>query len=370
MAPPANTPLTGTIMKLKNLSLAITAASLTTVLTACGVGEAKTNIDELEAATPLPVEVVLPHKTEIFATYHTTNTISSDIDAPVTARVDGEVTEILVEEGDLVEKGQILARLDGDRLRLEMLQAKANLEKTTREYERFISLHDRGLVSTTAIDGMKFDMQALQASYELKQLNYNYTIVRAPISGVVSARNIKVGQHIITGDASFRITDTSELVAYLQIPQSELAKFSAGDIADLQVDAMPEKAFTATIARISPTIDTRNGTFRATAHIDNQDGLLAPGMFGRFEIAYEKHADALVIPANAVLVEDNESVVYVVDDGAAVRRPITTGIEENGNVEVLSGLEGDEHIIVTGQSGLRDGSRVLASVPSTGPVTG
>lgn len=357
-------------MKLKNIAIAITAAFLTTVLTACGVGEAKTNSDELDASTPLPVEVVLPRKAEIFATYHTTSTIASDIDAPVTARVSGEVTKILVEEGDLVKKGQILARLDGDRLRLEMKQAKANLEKTTREYARYINLHDRGLVSSTAVDGMKYDLDALLASYELKQLNYDYTYVRAPISGVVSARDIKVGQHINAGDATFRVTDTSELVAYLRIPQSELAKFSAGHIADVRVDAMPEQVFTAKIARISPTIDTRNGTFRATAYIDNDDGVLAPGMFGRFEIAYERHADALIIPAEAVLEEDNVYVVYVVDNGNAVRRPIKTGIVEDGNVEVLSGLEGNEHIIVTGQNGLRDGSRVLASVPSHGPVTG
>jgi len=357
-------------MKLKNTAITITAALLTVSLTGCGVGEAKTNIDEATDSTPLPVEVVMAHKAEIFATYHATSNIASDVDAPVTARVDGEVTEILVEEGDQVKEGQILARLDGDRLRLEMQKAKANLDKTTREYERFINLHDRGLVSTAAFDGMKFDMESLRATYELKKLNYNYTFIRAPLSGVVSSRDIKIGQNIRTGDATFRVTDTSELVAYLRIPQSELAKFSPGHVANVKVDAMPELNFKATIARISPTIDARNGTFRVTAYVDNEDGLLAPGMFGRFEIAYEKHSDALLVPANVVLQEDNVSVVYVVDNGAAVRRPIVTGIEENGNVEVLSGLDGSEHIIVTGQNGLRDGSRVLASVPAKSPVTG
>lgn len=357
-------------MKFSNLGLAATAALLTTVLSGCGVGEAKNNADEPAASTSLSVAVVMPQKLEIFATYHTTSTISSDVDAPAVARVDGEVTEILVEEGDLVKKGQILARLDGDRLRLQVRQAKAKLEKTTREYERFIDLHDRGLVSSAAFDGMKYDLDALQAGYELQKLNYNYTSIRAPLSGVVSARDIKVGQHINEGDATFRVTNTSRLVAYLRIPQSELAKFSAGHTADVKVDAMPEQTFTATIARISPTIDTRNGTFRATAYLNNDGGLLVPGMFGRFKIAYEKHANALVIPTAAVLEEDNISVVYIVDNGAAVRRPIETGIEEDGIIEVLSGLEGHEQIIVTGQSGLRDGSKVLASVQSNGLVTG
>ena len=357
-------------MKLTNSCLAVTAALLTTVLSGCGVGEAKTNIDELETSTPLPVEVVTPHQAEIFATYHTTSAISSDVDAPVTVRADGEVTEILVEEGDWVMKGQVLARLDGDRLRLQVKQAKANLEKTTREYERFIKLHARGLVSSAAFDAMKYDLDALLAGYELQRLNYNYTIIRAPLSGVVSARDIKVGQHLNSGDTSFRVTDSSELVAYLLIPQSELAKFSAGHAAEVTVDAMPEQKFAAIIARISPTIDIKNGTFRATAVINNDDGMLAPGMFGRFEIAYEKHSNALLIPADSVLEEDNVSVVYVVDDGAAVRRQIQTGIEVDGEIEVLGGLEGNERIIIRGQNGLRDGSRVLASVTSDAPVTG
>ena len=130
---------------------------------------------------------------------------------------------------------------------------------------------------------------------------------------------------------------------------------------------MPDQEFSATVRRISPTIDTRNGTFRATAYVDNDNGLLAPGMFGRFEIAYEKHSEALVIPVAAVLEEDNVSVVYVVQDGTAVRKMITTGIEEDGQIEILSGLAGDERIILTGQNSLREGSKVLASLPLSVP---
>ena len=133
---------------------------------------------------------------------------------------------------------------------------------------------------------------------------------------------------------------------------------------------MPELSFYAQIVRISPTIDIRTGTFRATAYINNEDGLLAPGMFGRFDIAYEQHADALIIPAAALVKEDNQTVVYVVEEGAAVRRIIRTGIRSGDYIEVLSGLDGHEQIVVTGQGSLRDGSRVLASIDTEVLVTG
>ncbi len=358
-------------MTLKRIGLLAVTAAMTALLSACGVGEAKTaDTVEVVKATPMPVAVSLPSTADIFATYQSTTTIESDAEAPVLARVSGEVVEILVEEGDSVKAGQLLARLDGVRLQLQMIEAKANLEKTRKEYERYIQLHARGLVSAATFEGLQFDMDALEATYELKRLNYNYTKIRAPISGVVSSRDIKLGQHVMAGAAAFKITNTTSLVAYLSIPQTELSKISAGDTAKLRVDAMPEVEFNALIVRISPTIDPRSGTFKATASIDNQDGELAPGMFGRFNIAYEKHADALLIPAAALLEEDSETVVYVVNDGSAIRRAIEVGIQSDGFVEVLSGLDANEQIVVIGQNGLRDGAKVQASEEIQARITG
>ena len=333
-----------------------------TLLSGCGTGEASvTDKETIEAATPVPVEVAKPYREDIFATYAATATITSDADAPVVARVAGEVVELLVEEGDYVVAGQVLARLDGERLRLEMLAAKANLKRARTEYERNIDLNKRGLISASMFDSLLYDLEALEATYELKKLTYDYSKIRAPIEGVVAAREIKPGQNLVVNDVAFRITDTKELIAYLQIPQSELSKFDVGHAADIEVASMPGTRFPATIERISPTIDTRSGTFRATAIIDNTNGDLAPGMFGRFTIAYEQHKDALLIPVAALLDEDDESTVYVVTDGEVARRTVETGIESGGNIEILDGLSEGEVIVVVGHSGLRSGSKVLAS---------
>jgi membrane fusion protein (multidrug efflux system) len=264
----------------------------------------------------------------------------------------------------------MLARLDGERLRLEMLAARAKLKQARTEYERNVDLHARGLISASMFDRLQFDLEALEASYKLKQLNYEYSKIRAPISGVVSAREVKPGQNLSVNDVAFRITDTRDLVAYLQIPQSELPKFAAGHSASVEVASMPGADYPATIARISPTIDTRNGTFRATAEINNEAGELAPGMFGRFTIAYERHSDALVIPVEALLDEDDESTVYVVNNGEVVRHAVETGIEDRGNVEILGGLSEDDIVVVVGHSGLRNGSKVLASNTAPDSFTG
>jgi membrane fusion protein (multidrug efflux system) len=358
-------------MKTLNPIPATILALTTALISGCGVGEASVpEADAIQASTPVAVETAMPSRSNINATYAASASISSDADAPVTARVAGEIVELLVEEGDRVEVGQVLARLDGERLRLEMLSASANLDRARKEYKRNTDLHERGLVSSAMFEGLKYDLASLNATYELKRLNYDYSNIRATISGVVSSREVKTGENLNPGQVAFRITETSELVAYLQIPQAEFAKFAAGHKATVKVASMPDNDFEATIIRISPTIDARNGTFRATAVIDNGDGYLAPGMFGRFMISYERHSNALVIPANALLDEDEETTVYVVQDDEVVRRNVEVGIEEDGRVEILSGLLDDDQVVVIGHSGLRDGSKVLASVTDLGLVTG
>jgi len=349
-------------MNAPRLIIAALSISGLFTLAACGVGAASVaDKAEIDATTPVPVETATPHRSDIYATYEATAAITTDADAPVVARADGELVELLVEEGDRVEAGQVLARLDGERLRLEMLATKAEVARATKEYERNLDLHQRGLVSASMFEGLKYDLAALEASYKLRQLNYDYSKIRAPISGVVSAREIKPGQNVEVGDVAFRITETSELLAYLQIPQSQLPKFQAGHGATVQVASMPDHEFQASIIRISPTIDARNGTFRATVLIDNNKGDLAPGMLGRFTIAYEKHANALTIPAIALLDDDEQTSVYVVNDGEVVRRIVETGIESEGKIEILGGLDENEQIVVIGHGGLHDGSRVLAS---------
>lgn len=346
-------------------------ASFLLALAGCGTGEASVSASTGEsAATAVPVEVTAPWRQDLYASYAVTATIGSEGDAPVLSRVAGEVVELFVEEGDAVRQGQALARLDGERLRLEMLAVKAELEKAQGELDRHTDLNRRGLVSEAMYEGLRYDVAELQATYALKKLEYEYSTIRATIDGVVSERMIRLGETLGVGVETFRITDTGELIAYLQIPQDQLGKFDNGHAAVLTVDSMPGTVFDAEIIRISPTIDVSNGTFRATAFIANEKGLLAPGMFARFNVNYEKHADALTIPLSALLGDEDEAAVYVVEDGAATRRSVRTGIVSGNIVEVLDGLRETDRVIVVGQGAVREGGKVLAQNSETAVFAG
>lgn len=338
------------------------ALLLLLLLGACGSGAgpdasaAGDNGDE-EEAPPVPVETSLPIRGDINAVYTGTAPIEAFAEADVLAKVAGEVVEILVEEGDTVRQGQVLARLDGERLRLELRETEARLRKLERDYERNVDLSSKGLISEGDFERIRFDMEALRATYNLAKLELDYTQIRAPIDGVVSERYVKLGNTLAVGDPVFRVTQLDPLVAYLFVPEREFRKVEAGQPAGIAVDALTGPPVIAEVTRVSPIVDPETGTFKVTIEIDDPARRIKPGMFARIGIVYDTHLDALQIPRSAIVGEDDDAV-FVVEDGRAVRRNVETGFADRGMIEITAGLDDDDQVIVVGQVGLRADAEV------------
>lgn len=334
----------------------------------CSNGKAKDKGKDPEAAdTAVPVEVQPLRRAPIVAVYSGTAPIEAHEEAEVVAKVGGEVRQLFVEEGDAVKAGQIMARLDGDRLRLEVAQTEANLRKLERDYKRQLELAQKGLVAQGTAENAKFDLDALRAAYDRARLELGYTEIRAPIDGVVSARHIKVGNTIAPNDATFRVTSLDPLLAYVHIPEKEFRKLAPRQTADVVVDALGGERFTGVISRISPTVDPKTGTFRARVEVQDPTRRLKPGMFARVAIVYERREDALQLPRGAIVDADGTQSVFVVADGKATQKPVETGLANNGWVEVTGGLQGDEKVVVVGQGGLKTGTAVKV-VDTTTPA--
>jgi membrane fusion protein (multidrug efflux system) len=329
-------------------------------LTACQNSEkAATEKKEEEKETPaIPVETAIPTRSDVYAMYSGTAPIEAFADAVVVAKVGGEVRKILVEEGDKVRAGQLMAVLDGDRLRLEKTQAEANLHKLQRDYQRNVDLNERGLISAGDFEKIKYEMEALEASYNLASLEYSYTEIRAPITGTVSERFIKIGNTIEVNTPTFQVTSLEPLIAYLHVPEREYRRIDSGQSANIYVDAIPGSDFPATVARVSPVVDPETGTFKITIEVTDASQRLKPGMFGRISIVYDMHANALQVPRSAIVDEAGLTTLFVVDGDVARRRTVVTGYAQNGFVEVTEGLSDDENIVTVGQAGLKDGAKV------------
>lgn len=368
--------------------------------------------DDEKGPAPIPVEARHVVRGDITASYTGTANLETDAEAEVVAKVGGEVVQILVEEGDRVREGQILARLDGDRLRLELERNHANLAKLQQEYQRNRELHERQLVSADAFEQLKFEMESLEAAYELAELELSYTEIKAPFEGVISERLIKVGNTIAQNTGTFRISALDPLLAYLYVPERQYDKLRAGQLARVRADALPNKLFEARVARISPVVDPGTGTFKVTVEVSDPSKQLRPGMFARIGIVYDRRQDVVLVPASAVISEGGDESVFVLLDGEEAERYVTAiqerraalragdrkdgdederggdgeqekppmpevvvkrvdvskGYAEDGSVEIVSGLAGDERIVVIGQASLKDGAAVKVVAMDGRPV--
>ncbi len=339
----------------------------TVLLAACQQGDEEAVAESEEDESPaIPVETALPTRSDIYAVYSGTAPIEAFADATVIAKVGGEVREVLAEEGDDVRNGQILARLDGDRLRLESEQAEANLRKLQRDYQRNVDLKGKGLISEGDFEKIRYEMEALQAAYDLAKLELGYTEIRAPIDGVISERFIKVGNTIDVNEQTFKVTSLEPLISYLHVPEREYRRIEPGQKAIIEVDALAGTSFEAAVVRISPIIDPETGTFKISIEVSDATRRLKPGMFGRIGIVFDMHADALQIPRSAIVENAGQSAVFVVNEGVVERRLISTGYSESGQIEVLQGLDDMEEIVVIGQTSLKDGSKIsVINAPAT-----
>lgn len=330
------------------------------LLAACQQGEQsdEDNPDEDETP-PVPVEIGTPIRGDIFATYTGTAPIEAFAEADVIAKVAGEVRILHVEEGDLVQKNQVLATLDGDRLRLELSESEARLRKMQRDFARNKELQSKGLISVGDYERIQYDMEALEASYNLARLELDYTKIRAPITGVISERFIKLGNTIKTGDPVYRVTSLDPLVAYLFIPEREFRQIRAGQSVQILIDALPSETVMASVTRISPIVDPGTGTFKITIEIPGSDQRIKPGMFGRMNIVYDKHENVLQVPRSAIIEVAGQSSIFVVEDGKGIRKDVRTGFSSNGMVEIIEGLTDGEDVITVGHVGLKNDSKVV-----------
>ena len=331
--------------------------ALLMTLQACNGGEEMS--ENSEDDTPIiPVEVSSVSRGNISAYYSNTATLEAEQEATVVSKVRGIIEEIYVEEGDMVRAGEVIARIEDDQYQIEADRAKATLDRLYNEYQRNKELFERELIAAETFQNSQFEYESQKATYDLAELNLEYTAVKSPISGVISRRFVKAGNMIGTDQPVYRVTDFTPLQAILHIPEHEMAKIRKGQLAELRVDALPNQTFAGHVERISPVVDSETGTFKVTIYVDETKDLLRPGMFGRVKIVYDTRENTRMIPKAAVISEDLAQSVYVIKDSLAFKKEIQTGYTNGTNIEVVNGLDDGEMVVTIGQGSLQDSTKV------------
>jgi RND family efflux transporter MFP subunit len=161
-----------------------------------------------------------------------------------------------------------------------------------------------------------------------------------------------------TFDPTFGITSFDPLLAIMHVPERELNRLVKGQRSDVTFDALPGERFSGRIERISPVLYAATCTFKVTVELRDRARRLKPGMFGRIRIVYDTHESTMLVPKEAVVAEDDAANVFVIRDSMSFRMPVSIGYEDDRYIEIVSGVDVGEQVITTGQSNLRDSSKV------------
>lgn len=281
------------------------------------------------------------------------STVLANITNNIAPQTGSRIQKIKVEVGDFVQAGQVLAEMD----RVQLDQARLKLVNDSTELVRLRGLYEAGGLSQSDYDAAELGYKVSSTSYANLLEN---TILRAPVSGVVTARNYDRGDMYTMTQPIFTVQQITPVKLLVGISESDYSRVHRGDKVKIEVDALPSRSFQGTINRIYPTVDAASHTFNAEVVVPNGDRALRPGMFARVTVTFDVQNNVMV-PDIAVLKlqGSGQRMAYVVDDeGVAHLRIVTLGVHIGKEYEVLSGLEAGDRVVIKGQSSLQDGIKV------------
>lgn len=269
-----------------------------------------------------------------------------------------KVVDLKVEVGDKVRKGQTIALLDQSSIALNLNLAKSTYEDTLKKYERNKVLLESGAIPKTALEQVELALTQAQNSLETAQLAYDNTIIKAPLTGIVTAVPMEEGALASAQTPIATIADIDTLEVKTSVNELQVNKIKQGEKVDVLVPAVGNEIFTGRVKNISAVMDDRIKAYPLEISIDNKDNKIKAGMYAELEIITEKHPDVLLIPAQAVISRAGENKVYVVQGEKAVLKMVEIGLSNGEQTEILAGLKKGEQVITKGNEDVVDGDLV------------
>lgn len=301
--------------------------------------------------------------------------------ADVVAKSSGKVASLAVDIGSRVSTGQTLMTLEADDLAASVQSAEASLENAKVTYDLAISKYQRGkeLVQAAAISQADFEenydgafkkaaasLKVAQAALVQSQARYNETIIKSPLAGIVTARNINVGELAGSSTPIFSISNLDRVVVCVNVNEQQVNKFVEGQKVAVKVSAVSQNPFTGVVTNIALAADVKTKAYPIKIQLDNKDHKLKPGMFA--EILWENQLDkSFLIPREAIKNVDGKSSVFVLEKGVAKERQVETSATDGKNISILSGLHKGEKVIISNLDTLRDGMKVNTQSNQGGP---
>lgn len=338
---------------------------------------------DLTTATIQDVRRVLP----------LTGTVRAVNQAAVKARVGGEVREVMVREGEAVKAGQVLVKMNEAEYRARLAQARGALAaalgqlkiaQTARDNNR--ALLEKGFISRNAFETTasqyaiaKANVDSAKGASDVASEALSDTVIRAPISGLISSRTVQPGEKVSPDNRLLDIVDLREMELEAPVPAQDIAAVAVGQRVDVQVEGVPQTLH-GRIVRINPATEAGSRSIPVYVRIDNPEGLLRSGMFAEAQLTVARREDVLVVPRAALradgsgqnAAQDAASFVYAVENGTITRRDVKTGLAgvtaDGPSVEIAEGLAAGMQVIRNNLGNFPAGATVRIAQPPAAPL--
>ncbi|OPX89635.1 MAG: Macrolide export protein MacA [Pelotomaculum sp. PtaB.Bin104] len=355
------------------------------ILSGCG-GSSTTQAPGAKSPA-VPVAVEIARRSDVVKELVASGQLVGEQSVVVSPKITGKVASVPVEVGSVVNAGDVLFTLDDFDLRAQVQQSEAavsvalakqkvaegNRENAAKQYERYKQLYEQGAVSADTFDSYALKLQQAQSeepeatlaqsqaalAYQRSQLAN--TVIVSPIPGTVALRNVEVGSVVSATTQAVTVVDLSRVKVQVSVGEQQIGKIRQGQEVKVFVPAVRADAYTGVVANLSPAADSKTKSYMIEIKMDNPGQALKQGMFAEVHIATDRSEGALTVPVDAIVARSGGNFIYTVQDGVAKEVQVNTGISDGKVTEIMGGLQEGDQVIVLGQQGLVNGSRVAVS---------
>lgn len=329
-------------------------------LTGCGSDEGAGGPGGGFQMPPTPVEIAEVATERVTDRFDAVGSIEAAEAIEVVSEIPGKVVGLPFQEGDLVKRGAVLARLEDAELRASVARANAVLAQRQSAYDRIKLVVEQNAGTPQDLDDAAAELKIAESELALARARLVKARIVAPFSGRVGAREVSPGAFLQPGTRITRLAKLSRIKVVFTAPERYVPKLTRGSEVTITTTAFPGVSLTGTIDVIDPVLDADTRSAGVIARADNPGERFRPGMSANISAVLSERAAALTIPSEAVLTEGDQTLVFMVNpDSSVMKTPVELGLRLRGTVEVLSGLEAGQTVVRAGHQKLFPGARIM-----------
>jgi membrane fusion protein (multidrug efflux system) len=323
------------------------------------------NIDK-KVDFPKVVVEAGPVEVGVFETFLTTvGTLKANESIVIRPEIEGKVKSVLFKSGEKVSKGDVLITLEDDAYGARQKEAESKVSLWKGKYERANTLYERKAGTLKEKDESYHQLKISEAELQLARSQKRKTVIKAPFDGYIGFKDISPGSYVKTGEDLVVLDDFDPVKVEFRLAESLLDRILVGKEVQVEVEGFPDSIYPATIEAIDSNIDPLGHNIRVRASLSNKEDLFKPGLFVKVKLLLSSHENVIMIPETALESRGNQEFVYVVDQGLARYAPVRPGGRNGEKVEILSGLQPGQIVIVAGQMKVQDRFPVMVVPPQT-----